>query len=269
MIEWKIFALIFLTRHMKMLLAQEIPLDDNPKMFDDQYKGCRPKMDNVITGILKSELQSNKEFKQYWDEATNRWKVIKPTMKLPKNFKNEYGIAVTAYTSNMYESFNKATRDVGASLTNYKNVYRFKAMHYYLTMAVDLLGDKKRSTRVYRGVKSIHFVPSKNSSGIIRFGQFTSSSEDIKVARGFGTASFFIMQTRYGVNIMKFSKYPNEKEVLIPGYELFKVKLFKKQTHEFTLESTGKTKNLFNCAYFKALMEEQLYNVTLPMPLEQ
>ncbi|XP_077126945.1 ecto-ADP-ribosyltransferase 5-like [Ranitomeya variabilis] len=269
MIKWKICVLIFLTFHMKKLLAQEIPLDDSPKMFDDQYKGCRDKMDKVVPGILKSEMQSNKEFKDSWEEATDRWKVIKPTMKLPKNFQNEYGIAVIVYTSNVYAAFNKATRDVGASLKNYKNKYRFKAMHYYLTMAVDLLGNKKRSTLVYRGVKSIHFVPSNSSGGVIRFGQFTSSSEDIKVAIKFGTASFFKMYTRYGVNIVKFSKYPDEKEVLIPGYELFKVQLFKKQTHEFTLVSTGKTKNLFNCAYFKALMDKQLYNLTLPMPIEQ
>ncbi|XP_073433601.1 T-cell ecto-ADP-ribosyltransferase 2-like [Dendrobates tinctorius] len=268
MIEWKIFVLIFLTFHMKMLLAQ-ITLNDSPKMFDDQYKSCRQKMNKVIPDILKSEMQSNEEFKKSWEDATNRWKVIKPTMKLSKHFKNEYGIAVIVYTSNMFTAFNKATRDVGDSLTNYKNVYHFKAMHYYLTMAVDLLGDKKKSTLVYRGVKSIHFVPSNSSSGLIRFGQFTSSSKDINVAKGFGNESFFKMQTRYGVNIMKFSKFPNEKEVLIPGYELFKVKSFKEKTHKFTLMSTGKTKNLFNCAYFKAQMDEQLYNVTLPMPLEQ
>ncbi|XP_073431724.1 ecto-ADP-ribosyltransferase 5-like [Dendrobates tinctorius] len=230
----------------------EKPLDDNPEIFDDRYKDCRLKMDKVIPDILKSEMQSNKEFKKSWEDATNRWKGIKPTMELPEKFKDEYGIAVIVYTGDMYESFNDATRAVGASLTNYKNDYHFKALHYYLTMAVDMLGNKEKSTLVYRGVKSIHFVPSKNSSGFIRFGQFTSSSEDIKVAKQFGTASFFIMQTRYGANIRKLSNYQSEKELLIPGYEIFKIKSFKEQTHEFTLESTGETKNLFECAYFKA-----------------
>ncbi|XP_073500024.1 T-cell ecto-ADP-ribosyltransferase 1-like [Phyllobates terribilis] len=266
MINWKIFVLILLTFHMNILLAQEIPLDDNPRIFDDQYKGCRQKMAKIIPGILQSEMQSNQGFKYSWEYATNRWKAIKPQMKLPKYFKNEYGIAVIAYTGNMYSAFNKATRDVGTSIQNYKNVFRFKAMHYYLTMAMDLLGNKSKAKLVYRGVNNIRFVPSNSSNGVIRFGQFTSSSEDLAVAKGFGTTSFFKIQTRYGINIMKFSMFPNEKEVLIPGYELFKVASFKKVTHEFTLISKGKTKSRFNCAYFKAQMDERLYNLTLPMP---
>ncbi|KAM4054247.1 ecto-ADP-ribosyltransferase 5-like isoform 2-T2 [Anomaloglossus baeobatrachus] len=267
--KWNIFVLILLTFHTKWLLAQEIPLDDNPKMFDDQYKGCRKKMDKIVPGILKSELQSNQAFSSSWQDATSYWKIVKPTIKVPKTFKDEYGIAVVAYSGSIYGPFNTATRNVGTSIQNYKNAFHFKAMHYYLTKAVNLLAKKSQKKMVYRGVSNIHFVPAKSAKGRLRFGQFTSSSEDINVAKGFGTASFFTMQTRYGANIMKFSKFPNEKEVLIPGYELFKIASFEKQTHNFTLISTGTIKSRFNCAYFKAQVDEKQYNFTLSMLLKQ
>ncbi|KAM4052665.1 ecto-ADP-ribosyltransferase 5-like [Anomaloglossus baeobatrachus] len=248
--KWNIFVLILLTFFKKLLLAEETPLDDNPKIFDDQYKGCRDKMDKIVSGILQSELQSNQEFNDSWKDATSYWKVIKPTIKVPKAFKDEYGIAVVAYTGNIYEDFNQATRDVGTSIQNYKNAFHFKAMHYYLTKAVDLLAKKDKKKQVYRGV-NIYFVPSESAKGFLRFGQFSSSSEDKAEAIKFGTKSFFDMQTRYGVNVMKFSQVPQEKEVLIPGYELFKIASFKKKTHHFTLISTGTIKSRFECAYFK------------------
>ncbi|XP_066430770.1 T-cell ecto-ADP-ribosyltransferase 2-like isoform X2 [Eleutherodactylus coqui] len=249
--QLNIFLLIFLTSHMKTHLAQEIQLSDNPEIFDDQYKGCRLKMDKIIPKVLKSENNSNDLFRIDWEMASKYWSTIKSNINnLPQGFRDEHGIALVAYTSNLYQAFNKATRDVGNSIENYRNKFRFKAMHYYLTMAVRMLS-KKSKKLVYRGVRNIHFKPSNHSRGVIRFGQFTSASEDRAIAIKFGTSSFFEIQTRLGVEIQRFSQYPSEKEVLIPGYEIFKVLSFNRKTHSFKLFSKGRAKSRFNCAYFK------------------
>ncbi|XP_040274606.1 ecto-ADP-ribosyltransferase 5-like [Bufo bufo] len=251
--QWSIFLLMLLTFHMKMDLAQEIQLSDNPEMFDDQYKGCRLKMDKIIPSILKSENASNVEFRNDWLQAAEYWETIKLDIKkLPKGFRNEHGIALVAYTSNMYKAFNKATRDVGKLIQNYKKNFNFKAMHYYLTTAMRLLSNKVNKL-VYRGVRNIQFIPSNNSKGGIRFGQFISTSADKATATYFGNSSFFTIKTRLGVDIQRFSLYPSEKEVLIPGYEIFKLLSFNKETHSFRLISKGLSKSRFNCAYFKSI----------------
>ncbi|XP_069833908.1 ecto-ADP-ribosyltransferase 5-like [Dendropsophus ebraccatus] len=249
---WNIFLLMLLTFHLKINLAKEIELNYNPKIFDDQYKGCRMRMNTNIPRILKNEMKSSVAFKSGWLKAKTHWRKIKSNMSdLPKGFRDEHGIALVAYSGSLYSAFNNATRKVGDSVRHYKKKFSFKAMHYYLTMAVKMLSNKYKKV-VYRGVSNIHFIPSNHSHGFIRFGQFTSSSEDRAVATKFGTSSFFTMQTRLGVEIQRFSQYPNEKEVLIPGYEMFKVVSFNRKTHSFKLTSKGLSKSRFNCAYFKA-----------------
>ncbi|KAG8543527.1 hypothetical protein GDO81_024431 [Engystomops pustulosus] len=210
-------------------------------------------MNKIFTKILKKEYKSNSLFKKEWKKAMNHWKKIKPTLsKLPKGFSNVHGVALVAYTGPLYEAFNEATRDVGISIQNYKNKFQFKAMHYYLTTAIQMLYNNHEKL-VYRGVRDIKFIPSSNSGSDIRFGQFTSSSLDEAEAKKFGKSSFFTIKTNLGVDLESFSFYKKQKEVLIPGYELFEVESFDKQNHHFKLISKGRgqTKSHFNCAYWK------------------
>ncbi|KAG1966965.1 NAD(P)(+)--arginine ADP-ribosyltransferase 2-like [Pimephales promelas] len=82
----------------------------------------------------------------------------------------------------------------------------------------------------------------------VRFGSFASSSLDRKVAQGFGTKSCFEIKTCKGVNVIKYSKYPEQKEVLIPPNETFKVTAVKTRKDQknlwcetvYKLESSGK-----------------------------
>ncbi|KAG8540820.1 hypothetical protein GDO81_018488 [Engystomops pustulosus] len=250
--QWSASLLILFVFQVKFHLAQEVQLSDNPEIFDDRYKGCSLKMAKIIPQILRSENVSNYIFSDGWRQAIDYWRKIKPILKnLPKGFRDEHGTALVAYTGSLYKAFNKATRDVGISVKNYKNNFQFKAMHYFLTTAIQLLYNKRKKL-VYRGVRDIKFIPSSKSRGVIRFGQFTSSSVDAAVAIGFGNSSFFTIQTYFGVDLQRFSMYGGEKEVLIPGYELFKVASFDRQVHRFKLISKGQTKSRFNCAYWKA-----------------
>ena len=54
----------------------------------------------------------------------------------------------------------------------------------------------------------------------IRLGQFASSSLDEAVARGFGSATFFSLRTCSGAPIQALSVFPEEREVLIPPYDV-------------------------------------------------
>ncbi|NXI75083.1 NRT2 ribosyltransferase, partial [Anseranas semipalmata] len=65
-----------------------------------------------------------------------------------------------------------------------------------------------RCHRVYRGTKGIRFTARRQQT--VRFGQFTSSSLQKKVAQSFGQDTFFSVDTCYSIPIKEFSFYPHE-----------------------------------------------------------
>ncbi|KAL1278821.1 hypothetical protein QQF64_025494 [Cirrhinus molitorella] len=75
----------------------------------------------------------------------------------------------------------------------------------------------------------------------IRFGSFTSSSLELKVAQDFGNKSCFEIKTCEGADVIKYSKYPEQKEVLIPPYEKFKVTAVKTRKYHKNLWSPEET----------------------------
>ncbi|KAG8429907.1 hypothetical protein GDO86_018879, partial [Hymenochirus boettgeri] len=229
-------------------------LSKDPAIFDDQYHGCEDEMETIITdGLLDKELEINPHFKSAWEEATSKWKYdikAKVQLTLPYGFKDEYGIAIVAYTGSIHSELTKAARAVGTSRSNYMNNFHFKSFHYYLTMALRKLMTVCSNRKVYRGVKKVHFMPPKKGDKL-RFGQFTSTSYNKRVARNFGTASFFEIRTCYGVPIQRFSQYPYEEEVLLMGNEIFTVRKYNWRSHTFLLESARDIDSFFKCAYFE------------------
>ncbi|KAG8431443.1 hypothetical protein GDO86_018709 [Hymenochirus boettgeri] len=228
-------------------------MSKSPAIFDDQYRGCEDQMEKIITdGLLDKELREHSEFKSAWETAKSLWynsikAKVQPT--LPYGFKDEYGIAIVAYTGSIYRQFNEAAREVGTSSKKYKSNFPFKSLHYYLTAALRNLISCTKNT-VYRGVGNIHFMSPKEGNEL-RFGQFTSTSSNKNVALHFGNDSFFEIRTCYGVPIAKFSQYSSEEEVLVLGNEVFTVKSFDQRTNRFLLDSTQQTCSFFNCAYFE------------------
>ncbi|XP_078514775.1 ecto-ADP-ribosyltransferase 5-like [Lissotriton helveticus] len=236
--------------------ANVIVLDLAPNSFDDQYIDCADAMEQrIITeGLLQKELSRNSQLKQQWDSATQGWVKKKNSGSLPplpRGFKEEYGVALMAYTDNgIYTEFNAAVREGGQSRAYYMNNFHFKSFHFYLTRAFQLLKEscKTHAKVVYRGVKVQHLPPT-GSDKKMRFGQFTSASLNKKIAEGFGSASFFTIRTCFGVLIQKYSFYPHEAEVLIPANEVFTVTNYTEQDHRFVLNSTQRTCSNYNCAY--------------------
>lgn len=83
---------------------------------------------------------------------------------------------------------------------------------------------KENRTRiVYRGV-TIKFAAEPGQ--IVRFGSYTSATGNISVAEEFqkiSTGSQFVIVTKIGASIKMLSVYPEEDEVLLPPYEVYRV----------------------------------------------
>ncbi|XP_040282569.1 ecto-ADP-ribosyltransferase 5-like isoform X2 [Bufo bufo] len=227
-------------------------IDLQPNTFDDQYIGCEGEMEKKMQTILKEERKYG-QFDEMWREATRHWGTR--NLKLPDSFKHEYGVAVVLYTMEtphpIYKQLNGNVSIAGQSRDYYMKNFPFKALHFYLTRALQVLreGCAKRFT-TYRGTK----LGNINIAKEFRFGQFTSSSQDKSEAEKFGANPFFIISTCFGVDIDKFSEF-DELEVLIPVAEKFRN--IKKSKNTYTVESTGQLCSYFNCAY---LGEERIGN---------
>ncbi|XP_077307296.1 ecto-ADP-ribosyltransferase 5-like [Lithobates pipiens] len=223
---------------------QVVVFDMRPNTFDDQYIGCEDAMERKVPEILEEELKYN-QFAVMWEKASQAW--TRKGLSLPSNFDDKYGIAVVLYTMEypypIYSQLNGNVSIMGGSRDLYMKNFHFKALHFYLTRALQVLrtGCAKKS-QVYRGTE----IGDVDVAKEMRFGRFTSSSIKISTAERFGKNPFFNMLTCYGVDIADLSDF-EEQEYLIPVAETFNMINQNKNTYE--LESTGKLCSYFNCAY--------------------
>ncbi|XP_077306978.1 ecto-ADP-ribosyltransferase 5-like [Lithobates pipiens] len=215
-------------------------------VFDDQYEGCTEEMEKKISSLLAAEKKADPEFSSTWDKAEKKWNTKKPSV--PRGFRDEYGIAIMAYSNNgssLFSSFNSAVREYKS-----KDTFRYHSLHFLMTRAVVLL--RSSCLQVYRGMKGIYFEPEK-IGGEVRLGQFSSSSTSQKVAKGFGDDTFFTFASFFGASIINFSYFPDQKEVLIPVDEVFTVTRFTKEgvKNRFVLNPTQRRCHYYNCDYLK------------------
>ncbi|XP_050956629.1 NAD(P)(+)--arginine ADP-ribosyltransferase 2-like [Labeo rohita] len=233
--------------------AEELKLDMALNSVDDQYKGCTSKMAHLVkTKYLQKEIYNSPQFR-------NSWQMGEMFVKFPHGYlTRNHLIAIYVYSDNyVYQLFNSANR---YGKNQYKHMtYTWYSLNFLLTDAIQILKKTQYGCRVtYRGtgVEFNKYVLNKE----VRFGSFASSSLDSNIAQGFGSKSCFEIYTCEGADVAKYSKYPNEREVLIPPYEKFRVTAVKTRKHQpnlwcntvFTLKSTG-TKSDLNCALFKKL----------------
>ncbi|NXX66704.1 NAR1 ribosyltransferase, partial [Spizella passerina] len=244
-------TLALLAMSMATTAVKEVPLDMAQDSFDDQYQGCGPAMNAKLPRLNGSEFQKNPLFAQAWPKATAEWQSWgSPVSPLSSPAQ---AIALRAYTMNdLYKEFNLAVRTAGRSRQEYWDNFHFKTMHFLLTQALVTLRDTRgqQCHNVYRGVHGVRFKAEPGD--IVRFGQFTSASQSEIIAKKFGTATLFQVYTCHGVGIRNFSKYPDEKEVLIPPFETFEViKVSQKQySARIQLRSNGTFSN-YNCEWLQ------------------
>lgn len=229
-----------------------------PDTFDDAYVGCSEEMEEKAVLLLEKEMANHPLLRESWKTAQKAWEQKRPGLILPPGFRSQHGIAIMVYTNSsntLYRELNQAVRTGGGSWESYMNHFPFKALHFYLTRALQLLRggggcSREPGQAVFRGVGTIHFEP-KSVGDSIRLGQFTSSSLDETVARGFGNATFFSLRTCFGAPIQALSVFPKQHEVLIPPHEVFVVTGFSKDGNRslVTLSSSDQMCSHFNCAY--------------------
>ncbi|KAI7803918.1 putative ecto-ADP-ribosyltransferase 5-like [Triplophysa rosa] len=205
-------------------------LDMAPNSVDDKYEGCRQDMLNHLETFKKKEISSNLNFAGTWEKYKDK-------------------------TGNDQLTANHCSTRTGKA--NYiDETYGWYSLHFLLTDAIQILNKKQKEAQTncmttYRGIN----VPFSESAlnHEVRFGQIASSSTDRAVAKIYGDDKFcFEIQTCEGADVSTYSKYgDNEREVLIPPYEKFKVTAVKKDDWcktVFYLKSTGTQSNL-NCKF--------------------
>ncbi|XP_040195681.1 ecto-ADP-ribosyltransferase 5-like [Rana temporaria] len=242
-----IFCLLIGWEHVEAL-GDTYELKFKPNVFDDQYIGCVDKLnDDVMPRILRQE-KVNQEFDEAWKRATKAWKKMVSKAKLPDEFEDEHGIALLVFTDQfpeknpIYQQINANLTIAGASLKDYMDNFHFKALHFYLTRALQILKpDCRKPYSTFRGSWDTF-----EASPLFKFGRFTSTSLNSTKAKSFGVMSFFQITTCFGAEIGQFSFYPGEDEVLIPPTEKFTYVM--KNDSTYVLESTGQLCSYFNCA---------------------
>lgn len=242
------------------LKPESCQLDMARDAFDDQYEGCIQQMDERAPQLLEEELNMNKEFKKQWLKSKNHWMNIKNSESVTKiisqPFNDFHGIALVAYTGDISGEFNNAIKEYGQNPSN----FHFKAFHYYLTRALQLL-NKGKCHSVYRGCPTkFRLSGSKN----VRFGQFASASLNKMIADEFrhDSGTLFTIETCLGVYIKPFSHYPEEEEVLIPGYEVYQEvdQQVLKKYDRISLKKPKKGRSKYNCFYVSSTSGGELSN---------
>ncbi|XP_029622365.1 ecto-ADP-ribosyltransferase 5 [Salmo trutta] len=225
------------------------PLDIAPKSIDDQYEGCIKYMYNEVkTVYLPRERNTSTDFNNAWNEAEEK---AKPSIR---GLQKEHSMAIYVYTNDepeIYRVFNRQVRD---GRSNYGTTFQYHSLHFYLTEAIQILKQSKTTCMITYRRTDVYFdkdVVNKN----IRFGTFTSSTLNKTLGRdSFGETSCFNITTCFGADISHYSVFTEEREVLIPPYEVFTVTNIQTKSPEnnllcevvYTLVSTGVQSDL-NC----------------------
>ncbi|XP_071989394.1 ecto-ADP-ribosyltransferase 5-like [Engystomops pustulosus] len=234
---------LLLTAQVSCQLNQEIFED----VFDDQYIGCTDRMDALAPEILRTEMEASDKLKWSWNFASQFWKRRKiPEESFPLGFKNEYGIALFAYSIRNF-GFSKLLNNGVMTYGRDPRSFQFHAMHFYLTRALALLqpGCKGEPLTVYGSLsRSVTWTP----QATVRLAGLNDASSDIKVVENTGNISL-VISTCFGVELLNMSYNHSYKEALIPLTEVFRVSSYDEEQKKMTLQSTYRKCSYYNCAY--------------------
>ncbi|XP_049433689.1 ecto-ADP-ribosyltransferase 5-like [Epinephelus fuscoguttatus] len=203
-----------------------IILGDAPDSVDDMYQDCKVQMYQKLQEYLANETKTSQTFKDGW-ESSEQYQQNPKNLK-PPNMKEQHIVAIHCYTNNsngVYRDFNTAVRTQGPQ---YKTTFRYHALHFLLTDAIQTLKGEEKvpCVTVYRRTGSTF----EQDGTEIRFSSFTSTSMGNYTDKDYGNKTCFKIYTCFGADISMYSAHPEEREVLIPPYEVFKVVGVKKRS---------------------------------------
>lgn len=233
--------------------AEMLDMADNA--FDDEYLKCANRMEiKYVPQLFKEEKASLQLLEDMWENAEAKWEARKPQLFLPVNFKDNYGIALMAYISeaqeqsSFYHLFNEAMEMAGQSRKDYVYGFQFKAFHFYLTKALQLL--RRSCENSYKNVVySVRLNTSFTFGGVnqARLGHFTLAYSS-KPQAADDQHVLLTIKTCFGVAVEKFFDKESEGIVLIPLNEVFHVSQ-DEAGNNLILQSTNKTCSHYECAF--------------------
>ncbi|XP_058152715.1 ecto-ADP-ribosyltransferase 3 isoform X3 [Dasypus novemcinctus] len=237
--------------------AEMLDMADNA--FDDEYLKCTDRMESkYIPQLLKEEKANHQLLETVWENAKAKWEARKTHLFLPVNFKDNHGIALMAYISQaqeqtpFYNLFNEAVKLAGQSRKDYIYGFQFKAFHFYLTKALQLL--RKSCEDSYKNAVYIISQDTSFTFGELnraRFGHFALAYSGEPQATN-DRHILLTIYTCFGVSIEKFFEKESERMVLIPLSEVFHV-LPEGTGNNLILQSTNKTCSHYECAFLGGL----------------
>ncbi|XP_046947921.1 ecto-ADP-ribosyltransferase 3 isoform X1 [Lynx rufus] len=249
-------------------------LDMAENAFDDEYLKCTDRMEvKYVPQLLKEEKASHALLKAVWENAEVKWEARKTQIFLPMSFKDNHGIALMAYVSEareqtaFYRMFNEAVRMAGLSRKEYVYDFQFKAFHFYLTKALQLL--RRPCEESYKNVVySVSRDTSFKFGGLnqARLGHFTLAYS-AKPQAPDDQHILLTIHTCFGVAIENFFDKESERIILIPLNEIFNVSQ-DGTSNNLILQSTNKTCSHYECAFLGGLKAENcIENMEYSQPI--
>ncbi|XP_057582624.1 ecto-ADP-ribosyltransferase 3 [Hippopotamus amphibius kiboko] len=240
--------------------AEMLDMADNA--FDDEYLKCTDRMEiKYVPQLLKEEKASFRLLEDVWENAKAKWEARKTQFFLPVSFKDNHGIALMAYISeaqeqtSFYRLFSEAVKMAGQSRKDYIYGFQFKAFHFYLTKALQLL--RRSCENSYKNVVySVRQTTSFTFGELnqVRFGHFTLAYS-VKPQAANDQDVLLTINTCFGIAVEKFFDKESERIILIPLNEVFHVSQ-DGAGNNLILQSTNKTCSHYECAFLGGLKTE-------------
>ncbi|XP_067684348.1 NAD(P)(+)--arginine ADP-ribosyltransferase 2-like isoform X2 [Haliotis asinina] len=174
------------------------------------------KLDTTLMDVVKT----NERFKSaYKATSPKRGAAIKTGKSL--GLTEEETLAVMIYTTtSVHAEFNRILRE--GDIAKYDT--SFQVFHYLLINGIEKIRLKQTLPEyLYRGDRKTYAIENGTE---MRFPGYTSTSSKYSVAVNFRGNTGTLIRLKgvtFGADIVQFSVFPSEAEVLIPPYERFKV----------------------------------------------
>ncbi|KAM6220931.1 ecto-ADP-ribosyltransferase 3 [Rhynchocyon petersi] len=237
-------------------------LDMAENAFDDEYLKCTDRMETkFVPQLLEEEKASSQLLEAVWEGGKARWEAQKSQLFLPVSFNDNHGIALMAYLSQaqeqtpFYHMFNEAVKMAGQSREDYIYSFQFKAFHFYLTRALQLLRSPCEDT-----YKKVVYITDQDTSFLFgglnqaRFGRFTLAYSARPQAVN-DQLTLLTINTCFGVPIEKVLGKESQGTLLIPLNEIFHVSQ-EETGNSLLLQSTNRTCSHYECAFLGGLKSE-------------
>ncbi|XP_041527302.1 ecto-ADP-ribosyltransferase 3 isoform X12 [Microtus oregoni] len=236
-------------------------LDMAENSFDDEYLKCSTRMEiKYVPQLLKEERANHALLETVWGNAEVLWKSRKAQISPPMNFKDPHGIALTAFVTEaqaqtpFYHEFNRAVTLMGQSRKDYIYDFPFKAFHFYLVRALQML--RRPCEDSY---KEVVYLTRPDTSILeeqtqARLGNFTLAYSAKPPAAD--NEPLLTIYTCYGVDVGRFFEKKRGGVVLIPLSEVFQV-LQEGTSNNLLLQSINRTCSYYECAYLGGLKNEK------------